>query len=76
MGSEQISERWLSGAKRECSKCGVKITNLAKQIAEVRHVYPGPRTQIICMECKRKAVERMIEDERAYLETRRARQRP
>lgn len=72
-GSEQISTRWIEGAKRECVKCHVKITNLAKQVGEVRTRFPGNVREIICMDCKEKAVERMKEDERAYLETRKAR---
>ena len=50
-GSEQISTRWIKDASRECRTCGVKITNLAKQVGEVRHVFPGPRTDILCMDC-------------------------
>ena len=42
-GSEQISVRWVEGAVRACRQCGVKITNLSKQVGEVRSVYPGPR---------------------------------
>ena len=50
-GSEQISTRWVKGAKRECIKCGVKITNLAKQVGDVRTHYPSKRREIICMDC-------------------------
>ena len=50
-GSEQISTKWIEGAKRECIRCGVKITNLAKQVGEVRTVYPSRQRQIICMDC-------------------------
>ena len=50
-GSEQISRRWIRDAVRECRRCGVKITNLDKQVGEVRHVYPGPRTDLLCMSC-------------------------
>jgi hypothetical protein len=50
-GSEQISVRWIEGADRSCRQCGVKITNLAKQVGEVRSVYPGPRREILCMDC-------------------------
>jgi hypothetical protein len=53
-GSEQISSRWIEGAKRECVKCGVQITNLAKQVGEVRSRYPGPVREIICMSCHMK----------------------
>lgn len=49
--SETISLRWVEGAVRECRQCGVKITNLSKQVGEVRSVYPGPRREILCMEC-------------------------
>lgn len=50
-GSEQISKRWVEGAKRQCVKCGVKITNLQRQVGEVRSRYPGPVREIICMDC-------------------------
>lgn len=50
-GSEQISKKWIEGAKRECVKCGVRITNLDKQVGEVRSRYPGPIREIICMDC-------------------------
>lgn len=50
-GSEQISKKWVEGAKRECVKCGVKITNLDRQVGEVRSRYPGPIREIICMDC-------------------------
>ena len=49
--SEQISTKWIGNAKRECVKCGVKITNLDKQVGEIRNRYPGPVTEIICMNC-------------------------
>lgn len=50
-GSEQISKKWIEGAKRECVKCGMKITNLAKQVGEVRTTFPGGVREIICMSC-------------------------
>jgi hypothetical protein len=49
--SEQISTRWIEGAVRECRQCGVKITNLAKQVGEVRSVYPGAHRDILCLDC-------------------------
>lgn len=49
--SEQISVKWIGNAKRECRRCGVKITNLAKQVGEVRNRYPGPVTDLLCMTC-------------------------
>lgn len=50
-GSEQISVRWIEGAKRECCLCHVKITNLSKQVGVVRTVYPSQRREIVCMDC-------------------------
>lgn len=53
-GSEQISTKWIKGAERVCERCGVKITNLAKQVGEVRTDFRGSRhgkTTIICMDC-------------------------
>lgn len=50
-GSEQISKRWIEGAKRECVKCGRPIKNLARDVGEVRSRYPGPKREIICMSC-------------------------
>jgi len=50
-GSEQISKKWIGNAERICWNCKTPITNLAKQVGEVRHVYPGPRTSLLCMEC-------------------------
>jgi hypothetical protein len=49
--SEQISTKWLEGAKRECVKCGAEITNMEKQVGVVRSRYPGPVREIICMNC-------------------------
>lgn len=53
-GSEQISTKWIEGAERVCVKCGMEITNLAKQVGEVRSRYGakghGTR-EIICMDC-------------------------
>ena len=49
--SEQISSRWIEGAKRECVLCGMTITNMAKQIGVVRTVYPSRRREIVCYEC-------------------------
>jgi len=51
-GSETISTKWVEGAKRICVKCGVKITNLDKQVGVVRSIYPGPKREIICMDCR------------------------
>lgn len=50
-GSEQISKRWIEGAERTCVKCGMKITNLAKQVGVVRTVFPSRRREIVCMDC-------------------------
>lgn len=50
--SERISSKWVEGVKRECARCGVKITNLDKQVGVVRSVYPGPRREILCMDCR------------------------
>lgn len=57
-GSEQISKKWIEGAKRECVKCHVKITNLDKQVGEVRSRYPGPIREIVCMDCHFKRTKR------------------
>ena len=50
-GSEQISLKWIEGAKRKCIYCGLKITNMDKQIGEVRTKFPGGKREIICMDC-------------------------
>jgi hypothetical protein len=52
---------------RECRTCGVKITNLAKQVGEVRHVYPGPRTDLLCMSCHHARTDKLIERTRREL---------
>ena len=52
--SEQISTRWVEGAERVCRACGVKITNLAKQVGEVRTLYGGKghgTRELLCMNC-------------------------
>lgn len=41
----------VEGAKRECVKCGAPIKNLARDVGEVRTVYPGGKRAIICMTC-------------------------
>lgn len=51
-GSEQISQRWIEGAKRECALCGRPITNLAKQVGVVRTLYPSRKREILCMNCR------------------------
>ena len=66
-GSEQISKRWIEGAKRECCKCGVKITNLAKQVGEVRSRYPGPVREIVCTDCHLAKAAWLIERTRREL---------
>ena len=50
-GSEQISLKWIGNAERVCWNCKDPITNLAKQVGEVRNVYPGPKTTLLCMTC-------------------------
>jgi nitrate/TMAO reductase-like tetraheme cytochrome c subunit len=65
--SEQISTRWIEGAVRECRQCGMKITNLAKQVGEVRSVYPGPHRDILCMDCHLGRAERLVERTRREL---------
>ena len=50
-GSEQISKRWIEGAKRECVLCHRPIKNLAKDVGLVRSRYPGPVREIVCTEC-------------------------
>jgi hypothetical protein len=50
--SEQISQKWIEGADRKCSRCGRPITNLAKQVGVVRTVYPSRRREILCMDCR------------------------
>lgn len=49
--SEQISVRWIEGAKRECRRCGVQIKNLSRDVGEVRTEYPSRRRTILCMSC-------------------------
>lgn len=49
--SEQISLKWIGNAERVCRQCGMKITNLSTQVGEVRNVYPGPVTDLLCIEC-------------------------
>lgn len=66
-GSEQISKKWVEGAKRECVKCGVKITNLDRQVGEVRSRYPGPITEITCMDCMQARVDELIKRTRCDL---------
>ena len=51
-GSEQISKRWIEGAKRECALCGRPIKNLAKEVGVVRTIYPSNRKEIVCMNCR------------------------
>lgn len=43
--------KWIGKAERRCRRCGVKITNLSKQVGEVRNRYPGPVTDLLCMDC-------------------------
>lgn len=50
-GSEQISTRWVEGAKRECVKCGRPIKNLQRDVGHVRTRFPGAVREIICMDC-------------------------
>lgn len=48
-GSEQISKRWIEGAERKCRRCGREISNLSRDVGEVR-TRQGIR-EILCMEC-------------------------
>lgn len=62
-GSEQISTRWIEGAERVCRRCGVKITNLSKQVGEVRTLYGGKghgKREILCMSCHLKRARRAL----------------
>ena len=54
-GSERISKRWVEGAERACIKCWAEITNLDRQVGEVRTRYVDgkPVREIICMDCSR-----------------------
>lgn len=65
--SEQISQRWIEGAVRECRECGVKITNLAKQVGEVRTVFPSRRREILCLDCHLGKIDRLVERTRRGL---------
>lgn len=65
--SEGISQKWIEGAKRECVKCGVKITNLAKQVGEVRTAYPSRQREIICVDCKHAQAQALIDSTRQEL---------
>lgn len=52
--SEQISMKWIEGAERICVSCRTPITNLAKQVGEVRSYYKGGHEMtrlIFCMNC-------------------------
>lgn len=66
-GSETISTKWVEGARRRCVKCGIKITNLDKQVGEVRSRYPGPIREIICKDCVARRVAAMVERKRIEL---------
>jgi hypothetical protein len=69
-GSEQISLKWIGNAERVCRQCGVKITNLAKQVGEVRTRY-GPTghgtRELLCMTCHLGKAERLVERTRREL---------
>lgn len=65
--SEQISTKWIEGAKRECVHCGRKITNLAKQVGVVRTVYPARRREILCTGCVRSNLDEKIANTRREL---------
>lgn len=65
--SEQISVKWIGNAERVCRRCEVKITNLAKQVGEVRTLYPSNKREILCMECHLKKVDRLVERTRREL---------
>jgi hypothetical protein len=47
--SEQISARWIEGARRECVACGAPIKNLDRDVGVVR-TRSGVR-EIVCMNC-------------------------
>lgn len=50
-GSEQISSRWVKGAKRECARCGADITNLVRDVGETHTRYNPFRRWLVCMAC-------------------------
>jgi hypothetical protein len=50
-GSEQISTRWIEGAVRECRRCSAPIKNMARDVGEVRTLYPSNKREILCMTC-------------------------
>ena len=52
VGSEKISRAWLEG-ETHCSGCGMKFTNIEKQVGQVRTVYPSRKREVICFDCLR-----------------------
>lgn len=53
--------------KERCRECDVLITN-QKNVGEYRNVWPGPRTDYLCMSCHYKKAERLIARTRKALE--------
>jgi len=69
-GSEQISKKWIEGAGRICCKCGVQITNMAKQVGEVRTRYGSKKhlqREIVCMDCMAARSAALVKETRARL---------
>lgn len=56
--SEQISTKWVEGVERVCRDCGRPITNLDKQVGEIRRTFKHGRVTTAwmrCVDCRPKA---------------------
>ena len=56
----------FDSVKAPCRECGITITN-QKNVGEERHLWPGPRTDYLCMSCHLKKMDRLVERTRREL---------
>jgi hypothetical protein len=62
----EVSKRGKKLLKANCRECNILITN-QKNVGDERHVWPGPRTDYLCLTCHMQKAERLIERTRGEL---------
>ena len=60
--------KWIlfPGVRRICRECGREPLRV-KDVGEHRTLYPGRRTEFLCVECQQEATDRAIEENRRAL---------
>jgi hypothetical protein len=67
-GDESGAFRWtlFEGVMRQCRQCGREPLRI-KDVGEHRTLYPGRRTEFLCVECQRANTDERVEENRRAL---------